>query len=86
MIEQYIQAATHKPVEELRNELAVDRTRLLRGIKPGYGPPPPYESVYAGTEQQPQMQASMSVQQAYAEAGVGLPKEVRDQPDFICGG
>ncbi len=83
LIEQYIQAATNKSVEELRTELAVDRTRLLRGIQPGYGPPPPYESVYVGMEQLPQMQASMSVQQAYAAAGIGLPEEVRDQPDFI---
>ncbi len=83
LIEQYIQAATNKSVEELRTELAVDRTRLLRGIQPGYGPPPPYESVYVGIEPQPQMQTSVAVTRAYAEAQVILPEEVRDQPDFI---
>jgi len=55
----------------------------LRGVKPGYGPPPAYESVYAGSAEKPVMQAAVSVRQAYAEAGVGLPEEVRDQPDFI---
>ena len=83
LIEAFIRASTDKPVEELKTDLAVERTRLLRGIKPDYSPPPPYESVYVGLEQQPQMYASVSVQQAYAEAGVGLPKEVKDQPDFI---
>jgi TorA maturation chaperone TorD len=29
------------------------------------------------------MQASVAVRQAYAESGVDLPEEVRDQPDFI---
>jgi TorA maturation chaperone TorD len=70
-------------VDELRTGLAVERTRLLRGVKPGYGPPPPYESVYVGSDQGPLMQASVAVRQAYAEAGVGLPEEVKDQPDFI---
>jgi TorA maturation chaperone TorD len=30
--------------------LARDYTRLLRGLKPGYGPPPPFESVYRGSD------------------------------------
>lgn len=83
LVEAFIEASQGRPVDELKTELAVDRTRLLRGVKPGYGPPPPYESVYAGSEGAPQMQASVAVRQAYAEAGVGLPEEVRDQPDFI---
>lgn len=83
LMEAFIRASKGKPVEELKTELAVERTRLMRGIKPGYGPPPPYESVYAGSEQQPLAQAITSVRQVYAEAGVGLPEEVHDQPDFI---
>ena len=92
LMQVFIHASTTKSIEELKTELAVERTRLLRGIKPDYSPPPPYESVYVGLEQQPQtlapparagVYASVSVQQAYAEAGVGLPKEVKDQPDFI---
>jgi putative dimethyl sulfoxide reductase chaperone len=83
LIEGFMRVSKNAPVEELKNDLGVDRTRLLRGLKPGYGPPPPYESVYTGTKEAPALHASMAVQQAYAEAGVGLPKEVRDQPDFI---
>jgi len=83
LIEGFVRACKGKAVDELRTELAVERTRLLRGVKPGYSPPPPYESVYVGSDQGPLMQASVAVRQAYAEAGVGLPEEVKDQPDFI---
>jgi putative dimethyl sulfoxide reductase chaperone len=76
-------ASNGKPVEELKTDLAVERTRLLRGIKPGYGPPPPYESVYVEPKQPRLTQAMLSVRDAYAEAGVGLPEDVQDQPDFI---
>jgi TorA maturation chaperone TorD len=83
LIEGFVRDSKGKEVEALATDLAVERTRLLRGVKPGYGPPPPYESVYAGSEAAPLMRASASVRQIYAEAGVGLPEEVRDQPDFI---
>jgi TorA maturation chaperone TorD len=83
LIEGFIRDSQAKPLDELRTELAVERTRLLRGVKPGYSPPPPYESVYLGLDRQPLMQAGIAVRQIYAEAGVKLPEEVRDQPDFI---
>ena len=83
MIERFIQASEGKPVDELRTELAVERTRLLRGVKPGYSPPPPYESIYLDLDQQPLMQTSVAVMRAYAEAKAVLPEEVHDQPDFI---
>ena len=79
----FIRDSQGKEPGELVTDLAVERTRLLRGLKPGYGPPPAYESVYASSGEQPVLQATISVRQAYAEAGVGLPEEVRDQPDFI---
>jgi TorA maturation chaperone TorD len=83
LIEGFVRDSEAKPVDELQTELAVERTRLLRGVKPGYRPPPPYESVYMASDRQPVMQASAAVRHIYAEAGVNLPEEVRDQPDFI---
>jgi putative dimethyl sulfoxide reductase chaperone len=77
-------AAIGEPVpEQLETELAVERTRLLRGLRPGYGPPPPYESVYLGAKGTPQMQATMAVDVAYAAEGMSLSERTRDQPDFI---
>ena len=37
-------------IEKLKNDLGVDRTRLIGGISKDYGPPPPYESVYRDGE------------------------------------
>ncbi len=83
LVRSYLVANQSAPSETVLTELAVDRTRLVRGLKPGYGPPPPYESVYAGSENAPLVEASASVVQAYAEAGVGLGEGIHDQPDFI---
>jgi TorA maturation chaperone TorD len=83
LIEAFSRACEGRPVGELATELAVERTRLFRGLKPGYGPPPPYEAVYLGSDGQPRMQATAAVARAYAEAGVGLPEGLRDQPDYI---
>lgn len=46
VIEDHIKDSKDKPIEKLREDLAVAYTRLFRGIKRDYGPPPPYESVY----------------------------------------
>jgi TorA maturation chaperone TorD len=83
LIQAFIGASKGMPVEELKTSLAVERTKLLRGIKPGYGPPPPYEGVYAPTAQEALGQAMMNVKNIYAESGVVLPEEIHDQPDFI---
>ncbi len=83
LINNYSRDTAGRPVEDVRTELAVERTRLVRGLKRGYGPPPPYESVYMSPDEQPEMRATVSVVQAYADGGAAVPDEVRDQPDFI---
>lgn len=83
LIEVFIRTSRDRPAEELRTRLAVERTKLVRGIKPGYGPPPPYEGVYAATAQEALGQTMTSVRNIYAESGVVLPEEIHDQPDFI---
>ncbi len=83
LIQAFIDASRNKPVEELKTSLAVDRTKLLRGIKPGYGPPPPYEGVYVAAGQEATGPAMVNVRRIYAESGVILPEGLHDQPDFI---
>ncbi len=83
LIDRYSQETVGRQVEEVRTELAVERTRLVRGLKPGYGPPPPYESIYMSPDEQPELRATVAVVQAYADGGAAVPPEVRDQPDFI---
>ncbi len=83
LIKDFIEACKGKPVEELKTSLAVDRTKLVRGIKPGYGPPPPYEGVYAETPAETLGLAMIAIRNLYAESGVVLPTDLHDQPDFI---
>ncbi|MHB8076291.1 MAG: molecular chaperone TorD family protein [Desulfosporosinus fructosivorans] len=49
---QYIEETRTKPSREIAQDLAVDWTRIFRGVAPGYGPPPPYEAVYIGEDNQ----------------------------------
>ena len=51
-----------------RTALAVDWTRLFRGVQPGYGPPPPYEGLWRGCDPLVALQA---VARVYREQGVG---------------
>ena len=54
--------------EEVATALAVDWTRLFRGVQPGYGPPPPYEGLWRGGDPLGALQA---VARVYREQGVG---------------
>lgn len=42
ILEIFINSIRDIPESEVAENLAVDFTRLFRGIKKGYGPPPPY--------------------------------------------
>ena len=53
----------------LADRLCVEYTRLFRGIRQGYGPAPPYESVHR--ESRLVGEATVDVTRAYAEAGFG---------------
>ena len=54
-------------MEELSTKLMIEFTRLFRGIKKGYGPPPPYESIYRG-ERRVIGQVTLDVMQMYQDA------------------
>ena len=71
---------------ELVTELAVERTRLLRGVKPGYGLPPACESVYhhgaqTGFEPQNAGRAWADLLAEYRRNSFSTPKGL--QPDYI---
>lgn len=83
LVEAYQKASEGKPIDELITEAGVERTRLVRGVKPGYGPPPPYESVYSEKMHEVETHRIAAVLNAYAAADAVLPKDVHDQPDYI---
>ncbi|RMD70174.1 MAG: hypothetical protein D6819_04930 [Gammaproteobacteria bacterium] len=55
---------------ESAESLAVEFTRLFRGIREGYGPPPPYESLYR--EGRIMGQSTLDVMERYRQAGFGI--------------
>ncbi len=79
----FIMASKGQPLEKVCQSLSVDRTRLLRGIKPEYSPPPPYESVYRDGELSLMGKSAVEVHGEYAKAGVGMPDEYKEPPDYI---
>ena len=66
----------------LSQKLAVEFTRLFRGIKKGYSPPPPYESVYRG-EGRVMGETTLAVMKFYSEAGFGIVEEGEGPQDYI---
>ncbi len=68
--------------EELITRLGVDRTRLFRGLKRGYGPPPPYECVYLGG---PIVmgEAAMQVKEMYSDSGYNTKLNGNEPPDYV---
>lgn len=53
----------------LSPQLMTEYTRLFRGIQEGYGPPPPYESLYRGEQFMDRL--TVDVQRCYSDAGFG---------------
>lgn len=86
LVQQFVEASKDLPSDELKTKVNVERTRLFRGVKPGYGPLPPYESVYSSHNKQDSeidTYPIAAVAKAYADADVVLPTEHYDQPDYI---
>lgn len=82
-IAQFVEASKGQAEEEVCQELAVDWTRLFRGVAPGYGPPPPYEAVHLGAVEDQAPQVLRNVVRCYLEQGVSPRQEGADRPDYI---
>ena len=82
MLREFFTRNRGKTPQELQESLALEHSRLLSGISYGYGPPPPYESVWIG--QGRVMGAStVDVMKAYSEAGLELVAKNREPPDHV---
>ncbi len=69
--------------EGLCRELAVQRTRLFRGVAPGYGPPPPYETLYRDPEGAGEAEVMLQLRRFYREAGAQLPPDQGERLDYL---
>jgi TorA maturation chaperone TorD len=67
---------------EVEQELAVDWTRLFRGVSPSYGPPPPYEGVYSEGAGSPS-DVLQAIMQTYHKNSVDVDENAANRPDYI---
>jgi TorA maturation chaperone TorD len=80
-LEVFINSISDISEDRVAEELAIDFTRLMRGIKEGYGPPPPYESVWRG-EGRVMGRWTEKVLKTYHDSGIGMDLE-DELPDYI---
>jgi TorA maturation chaperone TorD len=79
----FVEASKDISLQDVQKELSVEYTRLFRGIKRFYGPPPPYESVYSG-EGVIMGNITVNVQSIYSEVGLKVPNHLKgEMPDHI---
>ncbi len=71
------------PLDQLQTELGVQEALLFKGIAPGYGPPPPYESVYRRPGAGGDAETLLSIRGFYREAGAALPSDCRERLDHL---
>ncbi len=81
-IDDYVTLTRQVPEDELATALAVDWTRLFRGIRPGYGPPPPYEALYrqdiAST-----LELLQTINACYVRYQLTPAPEQANRPDYL---
>jgi len=81
-IEEYLEVSATVPEEQLVTELAVDWTRLFRGTRTGYGPPPPYESLYIDNNDNG-VTILESLAYTYQEYNAEILQTYHDRVDYI---
>jgi TorA maturation chaperone TorD len=69
-------------IEEVSNRLLIEFTRLFRGIKKGYGIPPPYESIYRG-ERRVIGQVTLDVMKIYRDVGFDFSGNYSGPQDYL---
>lgn len=72
-----------RSVADICLALAVEHTRLLRGVAREYGPPPPYESLYRPPVARSEASTLAEIAELYRQAQVELPVERTDRLDYL---
>lgn len=85
ILDKAVSSSEVKVAEELTTEIGVERTRTLRGVKPGYGLPPATDSVYsaAGEADWAQFQPERNLALLDEYAATGFVPEPHLPPDFL---
>ncbi len=78
----YVEEKRSRPGHEVQQDLAVDWTRLFRGVSPAYSPMPPYEASFMGDGTN-DVQLIQGVDQLYRSNGLTISNDYNDRPDYI---
>ena len=79
-LDNFFKSNSDKSWNELEETVSVEFTRLLRGVRQHYSPPPPYESVYREEGGRVFGELSMQVQSCYRRFSLDLTSEFRGEP------
>ncbi len=96
VIEDYTRNLKAHGLEEFGRALSVEFTRLFRGVKRVYSPPPPYESVYIDGENLVWGESTAKVLEEYRRSGLDIHAKYKGEPPdhisfeldfmrFLCG-
>jgi TorA maturation chaperone TorD len=78
----FLEDTRQAPDEQLLETLGVDRTRLYRGVSPGYGPPPPYEAVWAaGVVKTSELLQEIAA--VYQKNGLTTSSDTNERIDYV---
>ena len=78
----YFQQHAGTPLENVAEELAVDWTRLFRGLSRQAGPQPPYEGVYC-EKNGIGIATLLEVKQQYQKYGLSIPEGKNNREDYL---
>jgi TorA maturation chaperone TorD len=67
---------------EVEQSLKVDWTRLFRGLSPGLGPMPPYETLFLAQDEN-EAERIQSIAHIYREHGLEYGNEFGNRPDYL---
>jgi TorA maturation chaperone TorD len=78
----YLEETLKKDANSLVEELAVDWTRLFRGLRPGYGPKPPYAYLHKKTKLS-ELDFLQKISGIYTSYGASIEPTQSNRPDYL---
>ncbi len=79
---EYVEKKRSLPEKEVLQDLAVDWTRLFRGLSPAYSPMPPYEVSFTGNGGN-EVELIQEINDLYRAYGLTTNSNYSDRPDYI---
>ena len=76
----HLRATVIMEAAALSKNLGIDRTRLYRGVAPGYGPPPPWEGAWSFNNVAAVL---LELTRIYRVSGIEVSAEVNERLDYV---